>query len=160
MTLLGLDPGLAHTGWGVIHILPGGKARCSAYGTIRTSAGLPEEERLTLIYDRLGEITEEHKPEAGALETLYFAKNVRSALPVAQARGVLLLALRKRGVSVFHYTPLQIKQAVVGTGSAEKRQVQEMTKLLLGLRELPKPDHAADALAAALCLFHHQDYPS
>ena len=151
--ILGIDPGLADAGWGLVNH-DGLRGRHIAHGVIRTSSKMPPPLRLQSLYRGLCSIIEEYKPESAGIETLYFAKNVKSALPVAEARGVLVLALAESGIPVFEYTPLQIKQAVVGNGRAEKSQVQMMVSLLLKLSEPPKPDHAADALAAAICHAH------
>lgn len=150
---LGIDPGLASTGWGIVS-RKGNQLSYTDSGTITTKAGLDDPERLKLIFESLQEVLEEYKPQAVAVETLYFAKNVKSALPVAQARGVMLLTCRLNQVPVSELTPLQIKQSVVGVGRAEKKQVFEMVKLILGIRELTISDHAADALAAAVSLYH------
>lgn len=151
--VIGIDPGLANTGWGIIES-DGIRFKYINHGTIETNNKSDSNQRLTYIYSRLDEILEEYKPTHGGVETLYFAKNVSSALPVAQARGVQLLALGHKNIVTGEYTPIQIKQAVVGNGRADKKQVQEMVKLLLKLKEIPKPDHAADALAAAICHVH------
>lgn len=151
--VIGIDPGLANTGWGVIET-DGLRFRYLNHGTITTTNEFPSTIRLKEIYVKLTEIIEEYKPSNAGIETLYFAKNVSSALPVAQARGVQLLALGNLGIKTGEYTPIQIKQAVVGNGRATKKQVQDMVKLLLKLKTVPKPDHAADALAAAICHVH------
>lgn len=151
--VIGIDPGLANTGWGIIET-DGIRFRYINHGTITTENSLVSTLRLKEIYDKLTEVIKEYKPTHCGVETLYFAKNVSSALPVAQARGVQLLALGHMGIRTGEYTPIQIKQAVVGNGRATKNQVQEMVKLLLKLKEIPKPDHAADALAAAICHVH------
>ncbi|MDC7239857.1 MAG: crossover junction endodeoxyribonuclease RuvC [Spirochaetales bacterium] len=151
--ILGIDPGLAHAGWGLIEH-DGIRSRYIAHGVIKTDSKTPAADRLLCLYEGLSKVIEEYKPAAAGIETLYFAKNVSSAMPVAEARGVLMLCLAKYGLKVGEYTPIQIKQAVVGNGRAEKAQVQSMVALLLKLKEPPKPDHAADALAAALCYAH------
>lgn len=148
--LLGLDPGLAETGWGVLS-LERGKYRHIGHGSIATEASLPNGKRLSIIYDRLIEIVDTFHPQNAGIESLFFAKNRLSAIPVAQARGVLLLALEQRGIPAVEYPPQEIKQAITGNGRAEKIQIQELVKILLCLPEIPKPDHAADALAAAIC---------
>ncbi len=125
-----------------------------AHGCFTTAAGTPRSERLFSIYTAFKAVLDEYRPTEAAMETLYFAKNVTSAMPVAEARGVLCLALAERGLSVAEYTPMAIKQAVVGSGGAEKAQVQELVRLILGLKAIPKPDHAADALGAAVCRAH------
>lgn len=151
--IIGIDPGLANAGWGILDV-NGNRLTYVAHGSITTSSGLPSPIRLKEIYGKLSEIIKEYEPAESAMETLYFAKNVKTALPVAEARGVLSLGLVNSGLQVSEYTPLQIKQAVVGNGRADKNQVQQMVKLLLGLSSIPKPDHAADALAAAICHVH------
>ncbi|MDR1470528.1 MAG: crossover junction endodeoxyribonuclease RuvC [Spirochaetaceae bacterium] len=148
--ILGIDPGLASTGWGVIEAA-GNRVRHVEHGTIETGAEMPHSKRLAAIYDGVRAVIEKHKPDEAAIETLYFARNVTSALTVSEARGVVLLALEQAGLPVFEARPDDIKKAVVGIGRAEKAQVQEMVKILLALDELPKPDHAADALGAAIC---------
>lgn len=151
--VIGIDPGLANTGWGIIES-DGIRFNYLKHGTITTKNDVPSTIRLKSIYDQLTEIIDEFKPRGAGIETLYFAKNVSSALPVAQARGVQLLALGNRGIITGEYTPIEIKQSVVGNGRGTKKQVQDMVKLLLKLKEIPKPDHAADALAAAICHVH------
>ena len=151
--ILGLDPGLADTGWGVVSVA-GNSIRYLQHGFIRTAAGLPLANRLHVIFSELQAIIEQWQPHQASIEALFFAKNVSSAMPVAHARGVILLCCSLAQLSVQEYTPPQIKQAVVGTGRAEKLQVQEMVRLILGLKAIPKPDHAADALAAAICHAH------
>ncbi len=151
--ILGIDPGLAHAGWGII-VHDGIRSRYIAHGVIKTDSKAPMADRLLCLYDGLSSVIKEYRPATAGIETLYFAKNVSSAMPVAEARGALILCLARHGVTVSEYTPLQIKQAVVGNGRAEKHQVQSMVALLLKLKEIPRPDHAADALAAALCHAH------
>jgi crossover junction endodeoxyribonuclease RuvC len=148
--IIGIDPGLASTGWGVIDS-SSNKLVYLAHGCIETKAGCPRAERLFLIYTQIRDVIRQYSPQEAAIETLYFAKNVTSAIPVAEARGVLSAAMAESGILVREFTPLAIKQAVVGGGRAEKKQVQEMVRLILGLPEIPKPDHAADALGTALC---------
>jgi crossover junction endodeoxyribonuclease RuvC len=153
MIVLGIDPGTASTGYGVVAPDPvrPGRLRALDGGVIETAAGLPLERRLATIHARACELIEEHAPAAVAVEDLYFGANARSALAVGQARGVVLLAAGQRGLPCGSYTPQQIKSAVCGSGRAEKLQVQEMVQRLLSLAELPQPDHAADALAVAIC---------
>jgi len=151
--IMGIDPGLAHAGWGIVSH-DGLRSRHVAHGVLNTDAKLPPALRLQSLFNELNTVIQTYKPDCAGIETLYFARNVTSALPVAQARGVLLLALAENSVPVAEYTPLQIKQAVVGNGRAEKSQVQMMTALLLKLAKPPRPDHAADALAAAICHAH------
>ncbi|MBN2657693.1 MAG: crossover junction endodeoxyribonuclease RuvC [Spirochaetales bacterium] len=151
--VLGIDPGLANAGWGIIDV-EGNRLTFVAYGSISTDSKIPAPLRLKEIYDKLSVVIEKYSPAEAGMETLYFAKNVKTALPVAEARGVLSLCLVQSGLILSEYTPLQIKQAVVGNGHADKNQVQQMVKLILGLDKIPKPDHAADALAAAICHVH------
>lgn len=150
---MGIDPGLANAGWGIIEH-DGIRSRYVAHGVIKTSSKDPTPLRLLTLYRGIQEVVEEYKPSAAGIETLYFAKNVTSALPVAEARGAMIVALAEKNITVGEFTPLQIKQSVVGNGRAEKSQVQMMVALILKLKEAPKPDHAADALAAALCYAH------
>lgn len=153
VTLLGFDPGLADTGYGVLEVR-NNRLYPVGFGCIKTGAGEEMGARLEAIYSQVGAIIDQYRPEGAGVESLFFAKNRTSALPVAQAKGVLLLALYRKGVAVREFPPQEIKQAMTGNGRAEKHQVQEMLKVLLGLREVPKPDHAADALAAAVCYFN------
>jgi crossover junction endodeoxyribonuclease RuvC len=150
MVVLGIDPGTANTGYGVV--APGG-ARLVALdgGVIETSPGLEAGERLAVIHGRIGELIEAYHPDALAIEDVYFGANARSAFAVGQARGVVMLAAGQRGVRCFSYTPQQVKGAVCGSGRAGKGQVQRMVQALLSLADLPSPDHAADALAVAIC---------
>jgi len=148
--ILGLDPGTASTGFGVISIV-GNRLRALDYGVVETPAGVPLERRLELIYGAMNELLAKHRPSATAVESLFFNANVRTALAVGQARGVTLLACAQTGCEVYEYTPQQIKQAVVGYGKATKEQVMEMVRVLLGLSSAPKSDHAADALGVAIC---------
>lgn len=151
--VLGFDPGLANTGWGVIDA-DTNRFKLVSYGTISTPANMPQGERLNIIFKQSEEVIRKFNPEIAGIESLYFAKNITSAIPVAQARGILLLSLFQSGIEAEEYTPQQIKLAVTGSGKAEKQQIQEMIRILLGLREKPKPDHAADALGAALCCYN------
>ncbi|NLN07831.1 MAG: crossover junction endodeoxyribonuclease RuvC [Firmicutes bacterium] len=153
MRILGIDPGIATTGFAVLET-DGIKSRALIYGCIRTSAGQPMPDRLHTLYSRLQEILSSYQPDNVAIEKLFFAKNANSAMQVGEARGVAVLAACHAGLAVFEYTPLQVKQAVVGYGKAEKGQVQQMVKLLLALEEIPRPDDAADALAIAICHAH------
>jgi crossover junction endodeoxyribonuclease RuvC len=148
--ILGIDPGIAILGYGVIRY-EANKFTVIDYGAITTEAGTPMSRRLTLIYDGLIDLIAKYKPDVFAAEELFFNKNIKTALTVGHARGVAVLAASKSGVPVYEYTPLQVKQAVVGYGRAEKKQIQQMVKILLNLREIPKPDDVADALAVALC---------
>ncbi len=153
MVVLGIDPGYAIVGWGVIDY-NGNLYRPVAFGAITTDAGTDFNLRLSKIYDDTMAILKKYKPDALSIEKLYFTTNVTTAILVAQARGVILLAAQQCGVKVYEYTPLQVKQSVVGYGRAEKRQVMLMTQSLLGLEKIPKPDDAADALALAICHAH------
>ena len=153
MIVLGVDPGLASLGWGVVRS-ERGRLSHVAHGVLTTKAGTPAEERLKYLYDEIQGLVELYSPEQAAIEKLYFMKNVSSALPVAEVRGVLLLAFAQAQLVVGQYDPTQIKSAVVGVGKAEKHQVQEMIRFLLSLPEIPRPDHAADALAVAVCHLH------
>lgn len=148
MRILGIDPGTGLLGFGVID--GGLKPKMIDAGVVRTKVHQPEPERLEIIYDSICEIVANTKPQAVSIEKLFFARNVTTAMSVAQARGVVLLLARQRQLPIFEYTPLQIKQSLTGYGKADKKQMQEMVRLLLNLKETPKPDDAADALAAAL----------
>ena len=150
MRILGIDPGYAIVGFGVIEC-EGMRYKPIAAGVITTPAKIPIEDRLLMIYDKLSALIKKYKPEAAAVEELFFNTNHTTGIPVAEARGVILLCLRQNGVPIYEYTPLQVKQAVVGYGRAEKQQVIAMTTSLLSLPAPPKPDDAADALAIAIC---------
>ena len=150
MIVVGIDPGTANTGYGVV-ARQGGRMVALDGGVVQTAAGADTGARLAAIHARVGELLDEHRPEALAVEELYFGANVRSAFAVGQARGVVLLAAGQRGIQCWSYTPQQIKGAVCGSGRAAKDQVQRMVQTLLSLEELPRPDHAADALAVAIC---------
>jgi len=150
VVVLGIDPGTANTGFGVV-VARGARMGALDGGAIETAAGVPLERRLVSIHARVAELIAEHGPVAVAIEELYFGQNARSALAVGQARGAVLLAAGQAGVPCFSYTPQQIKQAVCGSGGAAKDQVQRMVGTLLELPEPPRPDHAADALAVAIC---------
>ncbi|MCX7656660.1 MAG: crossover junction endodeoxyribonuclease RuvC [Treponemataceae bacterium] len=151
--ILGVDPGLAATGWGLVEY-ESNRLIHVAHGCIETDPRLSRPERLLYIYRHVRDIIASYTPGEGAVETLYMGKNTATAIPVAEARGVVCMAMAERGLIVREYTPLVIKQAIVGRGKAEKHQVQEMVRFLLGLDTVPQPDHAADALAAAICLAH------
>jgi crossover junction endodeoxyribonuclease RuvC len=155
--LLGIDPGLAATGYGILEIRNGTLIHRD-HGVIKTSPSQATGQRLNLLYNSIRELVEHYSPVAAGLEQLFFAKNVTSALPVAEARGVVLLCFEQISIPAMDFTPLQIKQSVVGVGRATKEQVQEMVKFLLGLNEIPRPDHAADALAVAICLYHRRQW--
>ena len=150
MIVLGIDPGTASTGYGVVHSA-GSRLRAIEEGVIQTTAGTPLERRLADIHARVGELLDRHGADAIAIEELYFGANVRTAFAVGQARGVVLLAAGQRGIPSRSYTPQQVKGAVCGHGRADKSQVQRMVQALLALAEPPRPDHAADALAVAVC---------
>lgn len=158
MIVLGIDPGYAIIGWGVIDY-KGNTYRPIAFGAITTDAGTDFNRRLEIIYDETVDILSKCKPDALAIEKLYFTTNVTTAIAVAQARGVILLAAQKAGVKVYEYTPLQVKTAVTGYGKAKKPQVMEMTRRLLHLKNVPKPDDTADALAIAICHTHAAGSP-
>lgn len=150
MRILGIDPGIALTGYGIIEE-NNSKLTSLTYSCISTPAGMPAKERIVIIYDKLVEIINEFNPDEVAVEELFFNKNVTSALLVGQARGVVLLAAAKADLEIAEYTPLQVKQALTGYGRADKNQVGEMVKTLLSLEKIPKPDDTADALAIAIC---------
>lgn len=150
MIILGIDPGYAIVGYGVIKY-ENSRYVTLDYGAVTTQAKTAFTTRLEQIYDGVIEIAERWKPQAMSVEKLFFNSNTKTAIDVAQARGVILLAAIKSGVPVYEYTPLQVKQAVVGYGRAEKKQVMELTRLILGLQKVPKPDDTADALAMAIC---------
>ena len=150
MRILGIDPGYGITGFGVIEA-ERGKSRLIQCGAITTPAGMDFSARLEIIYEDMRKLLEVAKPDAVAIEELFFGQNVTTGIGVAQSRGVILLAIRQAGLSVTSYKPMQVKQALVGYGSATKHQMQDMTKRLLHLSAMPKPDDAADAIAIALC---------
>ncbi len=150
MVILGIDPGYAIVGYGVIRLREG-RFEPLEHGAIVTRAGEDFNCRLEVIYDALSSVLTKWKPQAVSIEKLYFQNNQKTAIGVAEARGVILLAARKAGAEIFEYTPLQVKSAVTGYGQAHKPQVMEMTRRLLRLKELPKPDDTADALAMAVC---------
>jgi crossover junction endodeoxyribonuclease RuvC len=153
MVILGIDPGTAITGYGIISH-QGNHLKKIGVGVIRTSPQQDMSLRLKVIYDEMRSLIEKYQPQVIAVEELFFNKNVRTALAVGQARGVIVLAAANSGLDIVEYTPLQVKQAVVGYGRAEKHQIQEMVRMLLCLPEVPKPDDAADALAVAICHAH------
>lgn len=150
MLILGIDPGIAILGYGLVRY-EANKFTVIDYGAITTNAGTQMSNRLLRLYEGLIDIIEMYKPDAFAVEELFFNKNIKTALTVGHARGVAVLAGVKSGLPIYEYTPLQVKQAVVGYGRADKCQVQQMVKILLNLREIPKPDDVADALAVAIC---------
>ena len=166
---LGIDPGTAIMGYGLVEsgaFASGASGTTSReddlrlveYGALRTPANAPLSERLPMLYTGLQDLMNEHRPDAVAIEELFFNKNVRTALSVGQARGVAILAAAHAGLEVAEYTPLQVKQAVVGYGRADKGQVQSMVKILLHMDHIPQPDDAADALAVAICHIHSRAY--
>ena len=150
MVILGIDPGVATIGFGVLRA-ERGKNTLLQYGVITTPAGIPLSQRLVQISEDMEQLIRQFKPDEMAVEELFFTKNITTGIAVAHGRGVILLAAEKLGVPVFEYTPMQVKQAVVGYGAAQKRQVMLMTQRLLNMKEVPKPDDAADALAIAIC---------
>lgn len=150
MRIIGIDPGTAIIGWGIIEE-NGGNLTPIAYGHITTEKGLDPVDRLCTLADELESVLRLHEPEEASVEELFFSTNAKTAISVAQARGVILLTLRRFGVIIEGYTPNQVKQSVTGYGSADKRQVQMMTKNILRLPEIPKPDDTADAIAVAVC---------
>lgn len=150
MIILGVDPGIAIVGYSIVEC-KGNNFKAIDYGCITTDSDMLFPDRLKLVYDRLTEIIEKYNPDDLAIEELFFNKNVKTVIKVGQARGVEILAAVNQGLKAYEYTPLQIKQAVTGYGRADKNQVQEMVKMLLNLKEKPKPDDVADALAVAIC---------
>ena len=156
MRILGIDPGYAIVGYGVVDY---NKCRFQTvgFGAITTKAKTLFEDRLSVIYNDMLEIIDKYKPDELAIEKLYFNTNTTTAIDVAQARGVIVLAAYQKGVKVNQYTPLQVKQAITGYGRAEKHQVMEMVKSFLNLKAIPKPDDTADALALAICHGHYSD---
>lgn len=149
MRILGLDPGTATTGYGIVDVVDG-DVRAVDYGVIETSPDDPPEQRLRTIFQQLNALIAEHRPERAAVEQLFFGRNITTAIAVGQARGVLLLALADAGIPISEYSPPKVKEAVTGYGKAEKRQMQLMVRHLLDLAETPQPDDAADALAVAI----------
>ena len=153
MIILGIDPGLAIVGWGVLDY-SGSKFRVIGYGSLQTPAEMKTEDRLAAIYQEMIQLIDTYHPEQMAVEELFFNTNITTGIRVAEARGVILLAGRQKNVALFEYTPLQVKQAVAGYGRADKKQVITMVTSLLRLKEPPKPDDTADALAIAVCHAH------
>lgn len=153
MRILGIDPGIAIVGYGVIDT-EREKMRLVGMGASRTPTGIPVEKRVEMVYDDICELIDTYKPECMVVEELFFNTNQKTAIAVAEARGVILLSAMKKNVDFFEYTPLQVKQSVVGYGRAEKSQVMEMVKILLGLEHAPRLDDTADALALAICHAH------
>lgn len=153
MTILGIDPGIATVGYGLIQY-ENGCFRTIATGAIETPAGIDVEDRIEMVYDDLCELIKMYSPTEMSIEELFFNTNQKTAIAVAEARGAILLAAKKKRLNIAEYTPIQVKLAVTGYGRAEKKQVQEMVKIILGLPKVPKPDDAADALALAICHAH------
>ena len=153
MIILGIDPGLATLGYGVIEA-EGDARRLIQFGTLTTAAGQPMPQRLRAIFQGMNQLMDIYQPEDVAFEELFFSKNVTTGIAVGSARGVALVAAARRTQELYEYTPMQVKQAVTGQGGADKRQVQQMVKLLLGLEDIPRPDDAADALAIAITHAH------
>lgn len=150
---MGIDPGIAIVGFGFID-KNGSKLTPVQYGCIQTEAHTPDEDRLLHVYEGTVQLIEKYQPDTVAFEKLFFNRNVTNAMSVSQARGVMILAAKQKGLPIAEYTPMQVKQAVVGYGKAEKRQVQEMIRMFLNLQKIPKPDDVADALAVAVCHAH------
>jgi len=152
--VIGIDPGTAITGWGVVEESASSELTLVAYGVVTTPAKTPLSRRLKTIYSQLTAVIATHQPDSAAIEILFFSRNTTTALSVGHGRGVAMLALAQADLPIAEYKPLEIKQAITGYGGADKRQVQRMVKLLLNLDEIPKPDDAADALAIAVCHLH------
>jgi crossover junction endodeoxyribonuclease RuvC len=156
MLTIGIDPGTALLGFGVVE--SAGDPRLVEYGAIATTPDRPMPQRLAELFDHVGELLARHRPDVLAVEQLFFARNVTTAIAVGQARGVVLLAAARAGVPVVEYSPSEVKHAVVGYGKADKAQMQEMVRIILGLEVVPHPDDAADALAVALCHIHRAGF--
>ena len=156
-TILGIDPGLANTGWGVVR-QRGARLECLAYGCVSTPAGEPLAQRLAKICEQVGAVAARYEPVCVGIETVWFGQNVTAAFATGQARGAALVACAQAGLDVGEFSPKEIKLAVVGEGNAGKEQVQYMVRQLLGLPDPPRPDHAADALAAAICYTTHEGF--
>jgi crossover junction endodeoxyribonuclease RuvC len=153
MLIIGIDPGIAILGYGVLEY-EGNKFKVIDYGPVITTNKFKMPERLEIIYDSLDKIFDKYRPDAVAFEELFFNQNAKTAITVGQARGASVLCAQKNKLNIFEYTPLQVKQAVVGYGRADKKQIQQMVKIILNLKEIPKPDDVADALAIAICHGH------
>lgn len=153
MRIIGIDPGYAIVGYGILDYI-GSNFKVINFGAITTEAGAPFEERLKTIYDDLTYVLDKYKPDQMGIEKLFFTTNQKTGIDVAQARGIIMLSAVQRMITIGEYTPLQVKQSVVGYGKAEKKQVQEMTRQILCLKDVPKPDDTADALAIAICHGH------
>lgn len=159
MTLaLGIDPGTATTGYGLVRLMPDGELVAVSFGIISTPKDVTPSARLEMLYNNLRKLLKQHKPDTAAVEKLFFSRNVTTGIAVGQARGVVLLALQQAGLEVFEYTPKEVKNAVAGYGGADKRQVQEMVRALLQMDSIPKPDDAADALAIAITHLNTKRY--
>ncbi len=156
--VLGIDPGTATTGYGLVRDRADGSLESVAFGTIQTPAGMAAHKRLSMLFHQMNEILLLHRPDSCAVEKLFFQRNISTAIAVGQARGVLMLAISEAGLDMAEYTPNEVKQAVAGYGNAGKKQVQEMVRVLLALPEIPKPDDAADALAIAITHLNTQRY--
>ena len=154
--IFGIDPGIADTGYGAIKVKSNGQLECLGYGSIKTKANTPLPDRLAILNKDLKKLLKKHKPNLVAIEQLFFCNNAKTALIVGQARGVALLTAQQEKISIVEFTPLQVKQAVTAYGQAGKAQVQKMVKLILNLKEIPKPDDAADALAIAICAINNK----
>jgi crossover junction endodeoxyribonuclease RuvC len=154
MLVIGIDPGTAITGYGLVRGNERGQLAAVDFGVITTPPELPMAERLLSLYQKLKVILADHRPHSGAVEKLFFQRNVRTAISVGQARGVAMLCLAEAGVGLSEYTPTEVKQAVAGYGGADKNQVQQMVRVILNLEQVPSPDDAADALAVAICHIH------
>lgn len=154
MLVIGIDPGTAITGYGLVRNAGHGGLDVVDYGVVETASKLPMAQRLLTLHRQLRHVMQLHRPDSAAVEKLFFQRNVRTAISVGQARGVALLALAEADLPVAEYTPMEVKQAVTGYGGADKNQVQQMVRALLNLEKIPKPDDAADALAVAICHLH------
>lgn len=152
MIILGIDPGTATIGFGVVRQIKTKKRlKCLDYGVIKTSSKLSDSERLKILFNAINHLIRKYKPKYIAVEKLYFFKNAKTVIPVSQAKGVILLAANRKKIPIFEFTPLQVKMTVDGYGRAEKKQIQKKIKKLLKLKELPEPDDSADALGVAIC---------
>ena len=158
MAVIGIDPGTAITGYGVVEEGPAGNLHAVTYGILETQAGIEPSLRLLSLSKQLSRILKTFTPESGAVEMLFFQRNVKTAISVGQARGIILLSLAERDIPVFEYNPMDVKQSVTGYGKADKAQIQQMVKTLLHLEDIPKPDDAADALAVAICHLHNNRF--
>ena len=156
--VLGIDPGTATTGYGLVRDREDGSLESIAYGTIQTPAGMPAHQRLSILFHQLNELLLLHHPDEVAVEKLFFQRNISTAIAVGQARGVVMLSIAEAGLNLGEYTPNEVKQAIAGYGSAGKKQIQEMVRVLLSLPEIPQPDDAADALAIAITHLNTQRY--